>query len=472
VTPNAQGQTAQDATQPTQEAGVGTPGGKGTQAARSGEPLTLKQIVELARSTDARVEEAEAELRRLQALQRQAHWAWFPKFETVVGVGGPTPEARNNGLGGPPTTEASLEGDWNFGKVGVTVRAETQMLLPLYTFGKLSALAKAGDQGPLIGAALKERAQDEVGFQAAQAFYGYQLARAGMVQLEDVEKRLEDAGKRISELLAEESEQVSRVDTYKVNFFRQMVAAQRSDAKQGQQLALAALRLLSGVKPGEPLEIVEVDLPMDGEGEEYTPPQLEQALALSEQYRPELSAVQAGIAAREQEVIIRERAYYPDLGIFGFARFNYTSNATPQRTPFAFDPYNDRGVGFGLAARGTFDIPIKSAQADQARAELDKLKAQQRLIQAGIRLEVTKVHGELMAALERARALTEAEKNAKRWATAAFAAFDLGTGDTRELVDAFTALAQASAGRAKGWHDVRVGIAALDRVTGTPPTGK
>jgi outer membrane protein TolC len=424
--------------------------------------------VESARRKDARVEEAEAELRRLQALQRQAHWAWFPKFQTVVGFGGPIPEARNNGLGGPPTTEATLEGDLNFGTLGVTVRGEIDALLPLYTFGKLSALEKAGDQGPIIGAALRERARDEAGFQAAQAFYGYQLARSGLTQLEETAKRLEDASQRINDLLKEESEQVSRTDTYKVNFFRQVVAARRSEAVQGRALALEAIRLLVGARPDEPLEITAVELPLE---EEFTPPGLDKALVTAEQHRPELVAIQAGIAAREQEVIIRERAYYPDLGLIGFARFAYTTNATPQRTPFAYDPYNERTAGIGLAARGTFDIPVKNAQLDQARAELDKLKAQQRLLQTAIRLEVTKVHGELVAALDRAKAFTEAEKNARRWATAAYAAFDLGTGDTRELVDAFTALAQASGDKAKSWFDVRVGIAALDRVTGTPRAG-
>jgi outer membrane protein TolC len=249
-----------------------------------------------------------------------------------------------------------------------------------------------------------------------------------------------------------------------VNFFRQVVEARRSEALQGRALALEAIRLLSGARPGEPLEIAAVDLPLE---EEFKPPSLEQALTLAEQHRPELTAIQAGITAREQEVVIRERAYYPDLGLVGFARFAYTTNATPQRSPFAYDPYNERTAGIGLAARGTFDIPMKNAQLDQARAELDKLKAQQRLLQSAIRLEVTKVHGDLVTALDKAQALNEAEKNARRWSTAAYAAFDLGTGDTRELVDAFTALAQASADKAKSWHDVRVGIAALSRVTGT-----
>ncbi|WP_426752175.1 TolC family protein [Myxococcus sp. Y35] len=428
-------------------------------------PLTLAQLVKRARESDSRVEEATAELRKFHALYQQAKWAWFPKFEITVGAGGPIPEARNNGLGGPPTTEASLEGDLNFGRVGVTVFSTGNAVLPLYTFGKLTALEKAGAQGPVLGAALRDRVRNEVGFQAAQAYYGYQLARNGLQQIEEVSKRLEDAAQRIDRLLKEDSAQVSAVDSYKVRFFRQLVEARKAEALQGRQFALAAIGLLANAGPDDAVTVVEEDLELE---EDVPVPSLEQALARAEQYRPEITAITAGIAAREQEVFIRERSYFPDLGLAGFYDVRFTSSATRQRSPFAFDPYNDRSAGLGLVVRGTFDIPIKDAQLEQARAELDKLRAQEKQIRAGIRLEVAKVHGELVAAWSRARSFGEAERNARRWVTAAFTAFDLGTGDTRDLVDAFTAYAQASGDKGKSWHDVRVGMAALARVTGAP----
>jgi multidrug efflux system outer membrane protein len=451
-------QEAQQARESVTEA----PATEGTPAKAA--PLTLRQLVAKARETDSRVEEATAELRKFQALYQQAKWAWFPKFEITLGLGGPVPEARIDAAGN--LTEASREGDLNFGRVGVTVFSTGNAVLPLYTFGKLTALEKAGSQGPIVGAALRERARDEAGFQAAQAYFGYQLARSGLKQIDDVSKRLEDAAERIDALLKEESPQVSQVDTYKVRFFRQLVEARKAEAQQGLKLALAAISLLANAAPGEPVEVVEEDLVLE---EDVEPPTLEQALALAEQRRPELTAVTAGIAARESEVFIRERSYYPDLGLAGFYDVRYTTSATRQTNPFVFDPYNDRSVGLGLVMRGTFDIPIKNAQLEQARAELDKLRAQEKQIRAGIRLEVSKVHGELVSAWARAKAFTEAEKSARRWVTAAFAAFDLGTGETRDLVDAFTAYAQASGDRGKSWHDVRVGMAALNRVTATPP---
>ncbi len=430
------------------------------------EPLTLEQLVERARKQDARVEAAQAELRRLQALLRQARWAWFPQFETVVGAGGPVPEARNDGLGGPPTTRASLEGDLRFGELGVSAFMQTNAVLPLYTFGKLKALEKAAEQGPVIGKALKERAEDEAGFQAAQAFFGYQLARSGLVQLDETSKRLEDAAAQLQEMLKEGSPQVSKMDLYKLGFFRKQLDARRAQAEQGRQLALAAIRLLAGTPPEESVEVVEMELAPEGE---VKPPTLDEALALAEQKRPELAGITAGIVAREQEVFIRERSFYPDFGLAGFLNLRYTTNATIQRNPFAYDPYNEREAGLGVVARYTFDFPVKQAVLDQARAELDKLKAQQRLLRAAIRLEVTKVHGELVAALTRARALTQAERDARRWATAAMAAFELGTTGTRDVVEAFTAYAQSAGDRAQSWHDFQVAQAELARVTGAAP---
>ena len=234
-------------------------------------------------------------------------------------------------------------------------------------------------------------------------------------------------------------------------------------------MALAAIRLLAGVPAGEPVEVAEVEL--EPEEEAVRAPSLEEALATAGEKRPEFAGMAAGIRARQKEVFIRERAFYPDLGLAGFLTLRFTTNATRQRDPFAYDPYNEREAGVGLVARYTFDLPGKGAQLDQARAELDKLEAQQRLLGAAIRLEVTKVHGALTAALARARAFTEAERDARRWATSALAGFDLGTSGTRDLIEAFTALAQSSAERAQSWHDFQVARAELSRVTGTAPGG-
>lgn len=430
--------------------------------AAAAEPLTLDQLMERARQNDVRVQEADADLRVLQAKYSQAKWAWFPKFETTVITAGPTPEAINDGLGGPPLTDATRMYDLNFGHPGWMVGADANALLPIYTFGKISALREAGRQGPIAGEQLKRRAQDEAAFQAAQAYYGYQLARQGKETLKETSDRLEEAAKLIDKLLANESTQVTKIDTYKVTYFRKQLEAKQAAADQGVEFATAAIRLLAGAKPDEQLQIANADL----DAPEFDLLPLERYLELARNNRPELKAIVAGITAREKEVFIRERQYYPDLGLFGFFRWRYTTSATRQLSPFAYDPYNDLSGGVALVLRQTFDIPMKMAMVDEAQANLDKMRAQQGEIEAGIRLELQKVHGDLQNALVRAKALGEAERSARRWATAAYANFEVGTTDTRELIDAFSALALASTDKLQAWHDAAVGIKALGRASG------
>ncbi|MDX2008861.1 MAG: TolC family protein [Myxococcaceae bacterium] len=429
-----------------------------------GAPLTLPELVERARKNDARVRESQAQLAWFRAKYDEARWAWFPRVESYVAVAGPTPEARNDGLGGPPRTAASLMYDLDFGQVGVQFRAGAEAVLPIYTFGKLDALEAAGAKGVQAGEALAVRAADEAELQVSQAFWGLSLARAGVGVIDETVKRLDEAKATLERLRSLDSEQVTQMDVYKLDFYRQQAEVQRAAARQGESFALAAIRLLIAHPPTEPLEVATEALPEPRGGLDPVDALLEQALA----HRPELRAVEAGVAAREQEVKLRERMYYPDFGIAGFARWVWTTSATRQRSPFAYDPYNDLSAGLALVSRYTWDFPQKSALLDGARAELDKMRAQRDLIRAGVRLELEKAWGEVSAAQVRFERQTLAEKSARRWATAAFAAFDLGTGDTRDLVESFTALASASAQRAQAQHDVQVALKALSRAVGQP----
>lgn len=426
------------------------------------EPLTLERVVELARSNDLRVKEAQAELRVLRGKYQEAKWYWFPKLDTNIMIAGPTPEARNDGLGGPPTTKASLMYDLDFGTPGVMFRAEATGLLPIYTFGKLTALEEAGAKGVEVGKALEVRAKDEAQLQASQAYYGYQLARSGQATLVEVMGTIDDAKKTLERLLLAESDQVTQMDLYKLDFYRQQAVARQAQADAGQRFAMAALRLLIGARPDESIELVKDDLELPG----GAPDRFDAYLALAFENRPELRAIEAGIVAREREVFIRERLFYPDFGIAGFARWMWTTNATRQVSPFANDPYNDLSAGLAIVGHMTWDFPVKLAQLEQARGELDKLVAQRDLLRRAVRLETDKAYHELLSAQGRADAQASAERQARRWATAAIAAFELGTSDSRELVGSLTAIATAGVERAQAAHDVLFGWAQLTRAVG------
>lgn len=427
-------------------------------------PLTLQQIIDRARANDHRVKEAQAQLRYYRSKYDEARWAWFPRMDSYFMVAGPTPEARNDGLGGPPTTKSTLMYDLDFGQPGVMMRAGAEAVLPIYTFGKLDALEEAGKKGVQAGEALTVRAQDEAEYQAAQAYYGYCLAKQAADVIIETKKQLDEAERLLHRLRASGSDQVSQMDLYKFGFYRQQIEVQRLQAENGASIAASAIKLLIASAPDEVVEIQAEPLrapegvlgPLDG------------YVIAAAKHRPELKAIAAGLEARAQEVKIREAMYYPDFGIAGFFRWMWTTSATRQRSPFAFDPYNDLSAGVGLVMRYQWDFPQKGIHLEQARAEYEKMEHQRDLLGAAVKLEIEKTYGDTNVALARAERLLEGEKNARRWANAAYTAFELGTGDTREVVDSFSAWANSSVLRLQAVHDALVGLKAMSRAVGQP----
>ncbi len=427
-------------------------------------PLTLQQIIDRARANDHRVKEAQAQLRFYRSQYDEARWAWFPRMDSYFMVAGPTPEARNDGLGGPPTTKSTLMYDLDFGQPGVMMRAGAEAVLPIYTFGKLDALEEAGKNGVKAGEALTVRAQDEAEYQAAQAYYGYCLAKSALDVVVETKKQLDDAERLLQRLRAAGSDQVSQMDLYKFGFYRKQIEVQQLQAENGASLAVSAIKLLIAAQPDEVIEVEAVPLKLP----EGVLGPLDSYIITAAKNRPELRAIAAGLEARAQEVKIREAYYYPDFGIAGFFRWMWTTSATRQRSPFAYDPYNDLSAGVGLVMRYQWDFPQKGIKLEQARAEYEKMEHQRDLLGAAVKLEIEKTYGDTNVALARAEKLLDGEKNARRWANAAYTSFELGTGDTREIIDSFGAWANASVLRLQAVHDALVGLKAMTRAVGQP----
>jgi outer membrane protein, multidrug efflux system len=435
----------------------------GAGPAAAGVTFNLESLIASARDHDGRVKTAEADVRILRGKYEEARWAWFPVLTANAFVAGPTPEAKNNGLGGPPTTQASYLYDLNWGTPGVMLGTEISGVLPIYTFGKLSALEDLAANAVKAGKGLHEAAQDEAEMAAAQAYWGYQAARDGRDSLNDLLDRLKSAETTLNRLREQKSEQVTQMDVYKLSYYRRQIEARLPLIEGSLRLAVAAMRALTDTPQETAVRVTAQGLP-----EPHVPlSPVDAYVSLARDNRPELRAISAGIAAREKEVFINERWFFPDFGLGAFFRWRWTTSTTRQISPFAYDPYNELTSGLGIVGRYSFDIPQKMARLEQSRGELQKIQEQRDLLLKGVRLEIEKIHADLSDALGRSAKQADAEKSARRWATSAYAAFDLGTSDTRELTDSLTALGVSSSEKIKAWFDVQMGFRALARATGT-----
>src|SRR5262245_52476262 len=100
---------------------------------------TLQQLVDEALRHNLQIAVEESRLEEARALYDYAESKAYPVLNATLLFGGPTPEAKTTVLNDPSTvTEASLEGDFDFGQLGIGVRIHADGFLPIYTFGKIS----------------------------------------------------------------------------------------------------------------------------------------------------------------------------------------------------------------------------------------------------------------------------------------------------------------------------------------------
>lgn len=433
--------------------------------------LTLRELQERARKNDPRAMQAVAQLENARGKRDEASWAFFPNFQTTAYVAGPTPERRLVDEAANATDPGNLTGGskagWLHGQQGIVLHADVQAILPIWTFGKLSAGKSAAGHLVTATEALLQRARDQAAYDVARAYWGYQTARNADASVQKIRDRLAEARQTAQKLLKERSEQLSRSDAMKLDYLAEEIEAQHASALKNRDLALTGLRLLIGAQPGEQLNVAQQDLP-DAPRQPEAEPLLQRAL----EKRPETRAAGEAIAARQALVDLARARLWPDLGLVGGVRYTETTNASNPSSPFVFNPYHEASAYVALGLQGTFDIPQKLARLRQAQADLMEAAAIYAGAQQLVRLEVQQALGDLAEARVRVERYGKETQIGKQLSTQAGVAFDSGLGDARELLEGTLLYARADGERLKALYDAQLAWAALEKAAGgelSPP---
>jgi outer membrane protein TolC len=425
-----------------------------------GPVLKLRDLIERARRVDPRTLQATAQLERAQGRQGEVWWSWFPTFETTIGVGGPTPEARlASGNSGPleDLTPGTLRG---WGQLGVAIKASTQAILPLYTFGKYDAGTSAAAHAVKAQEHLLARVRDQSTFDVVRAYWGYQTTHFGLAAIEGVRKQIADARKRAQELLDDGSDQLTRADLTRIDYVAEEVEAQHAGSVKTEALAMMGLKLLTGIKPEQPINIAREELPQPP-----AQPGYEAMLRLGLSQRPEARAAHENVAARTALVELERARYYPDLGLIGGAFYNFQSNASSPSNPFVNNP-NSQGLFVALGLKGTFDLPQKFYRVRQVEADLREAQSLLTGAEALLRLDLQQALGDLAEARVRAQRYTRESAIGRQLLVQAVLAFDSGLGTAQELVLDTFLYSRATGEKFRALYDAQIAWASLEKAVG------
>ena len=337
-------------------------------------------------------------------------------------------------------------------------QARLRGAIPIYTFGRIRSGRVAARAGVRAAEAEREMMVERVRYDVRRAYFGLQLSLDLQVLLEDGLSKLRRAIERTDQLLADEDPSTRQSDRYRLAAALSEIEARMSQTLRLESSARAALQMLTG------LERVEVpDCPL--EPVDYDAEPLESYTGGARGARPELNMLDAAIEAREAAVEAEWANYFPMFGLGLSARYSYGPGRTDIDNPFITDPSNYSSFGGSLFARWNLDFYGTMSRVRRARALLEETRSQSQEARQGVELEVTLAYERLRDAGRRQEVFARGERDTRAWFVSAAQAYQLGTVEPKELIDALKAYFTARFSHLEAVREFNTTVADLERAS-------
>ncbi|MEE8378881.1 MAG: TolC family protein [Gammaproteobacteria bacterium] len=435
-----------------------------TQAHAETVVLDLPQSIERAMSVDPRITEKEKLVDAARALLNEAQGAdgWMFGVNSFVGLapklrGGffETTDGSNKGVGIPDDA-------FDFNGISPWYFMDLSVIKPLHTFGKQENYIKAATGNIQIKKGDVALRRSETTLEVTRAYNGYLTARDTRFLLEDTLKKLQAAADLVEGWLERGEGASKQSDLYALRTGAALLQRYIAEAGGLEKIAMAGLRLLTGINPDDTLNLADkrlspVALP-DGSLKELQ----SKALAL----RPEVRQVTAGLEARRALVRAKKSESNPNLytGVVGVI------SIAPAREDVsgigAYDPFNSAGATPVLGLKWDWNSGRQPAQVAQAQAELEATLAIKSFAQQGIPFQVAEQYHTVHSHHKMVQKLYVGIRYGRRWMISSFADFEAGIEESDKVISAFLGYVQVYSDYLKTVNDYNLHVARLKVVTG------
>src|SRR5262249_12101115 len=259
-----------------------------------------------------------------------------------------------------------------------------------------------------------------------ELYYGILFANDVLATFKEVKTVLDSGIDKTQRGLQAHVSGVDEKDLNTLKSFAAELARVTADAEGKLDVALIAMRALTGMAPGEPFALAQKGLERS---DREVPPEAE-AVQTALRDRPEMTQVRSGLRATQELVRVEKGVLFPQFfaAIYGF--YAYAGNRDFQENPFVFDNLNDRYVVAVLGIRYTLDFGITLGRMHQAEGQHQQVEAAKNGAELVIPLEVRRARRDVETAAQEVRASEEGWRAARKWLVAASANYDAGIGSS------------------------------------------
>ncbi|MDT8369172.1 MAG: TolC family protein [Longimicrobiales bacterium] len=391
--------------------------------------LSLDEIEAIALENSPGLAPAAAAVGLAEAQYGEARHARFlPEF-TLRNVWGPAPVASAEftefGVLVSPDTMTGL------GDLTWFTQLDLEFVQPVYTFGKIGSRIDAAkhqievreSEAAMTRAALLERVR--------KVYWASLLAEELERVSASLTERMLEAETRLNELYEEGS--ATQNDLFRFEIFRYEARSRTREIEVGRATSRAGLLSLLGLDPETPMRLEATSL----EALDVTLDSLQVYIDQAVQLRPEMRALEAGVAARRSLLNAARADLRPSFFLAGSFAFNHSPGRDDPRNPFVDNPTNFSrpallfGVDWNLNFRRT---------SDQVRAEefeLARVQARVPAAQFQIAQEVREAYLEVRRARQDVEEGQQALTASESLLRAELQTFDIGLGNIEDVISAF-----------------------------------
>ncbi|MFB6273707.1 MAG: TolC family protein [Salinibacter sp.] len=407
------------------------------------------------RFAEARREEARAN-RFLTDVSVSTAYSFAPGLDDVP------PDATEDNI----YLQPDVNNDWALGALRPFARFEVSVRQPIWTWGQLSGNIRAARHGVDVEAAEVERKALEVAARTGKVYYNLLLTEA-LDRLADRTQEVVDRAKReIKRLLKEGDKSVSQADLFQTRLTEEEVKRRVVQINQNQATARSALRRLLFLPEGT--TVVPATDELRPISFSIHPDSLDYYLQRALQNRPEIAQAEAGVKARKALVDVAQSNYYPKIGVQASVS---QSISLPQRpnpeNPFVGDAFAGTGTRTGIGIQQSLNFGQTEARVEQAKAELSEVKHQRTAARQLVRFEVEEAYRSLLTAKTDVESRDRSTTISGKWLRTEQVNFDLGLGNTEDLVKAVRADLEAQARYLEAVKRYNVAVLKLLKATGT-----
>jgi outer membrane protein TolC len=407
------------------------------------EPWTLERALDqaLAHNPDARL--AQHRIAAAQAGVEQANSAFWPRLQFQSSY---TRTDNPMMAFGSILNQKAFSPALNFNDVPDVdnLNARGVVTMPLYAGGRNRAGRLAAKASTEAAKQDVEAVRNALGFEVARTFHTVlktrEFIRAAEAAVSSVETNVNVAKRRFEGGTLLKTE-VLDLEVRLAEAREDLVRARNANA-----LANRTLRNLLGIEEGQ-FEVAD------------SAPSASLPASADFSGRAELAAARQREQAAEEEARGAKAGYLPRISAFGSLDYDYGWK------------YENGGGSYtagGLLQWDIWDGELTRAKVQEARANLESAREEQRKVRLALDLEVEQARLELKAANERLLVSQQAVSQASESAHMTRIRFEEGAALAAQVIDSETALIRARVRRAEAEADQRIALAALRKSVGLP----